>query len=278
MAASGGPAAPTLALLGRGAGWAAFDKPSGMAVHRGWAGDGGPYAVDLARAALGPDLSPVHRLDRGTSGVLLFAETGADAAALQRAFGAGQVEKLYLALVRGRPPAEGTIDHPVPRSKELSGPEHRVPAITDFRTLATVEVAALGRTFSLVLCRPRTGRQHQIRRHFKHLAHPLIGDAYYGKGDLNRFFRATFGLGRLALHAAALRFPCPRGPSAGTTTTVTAMVPPDLADPFARLGFALPAGLAVDCTEWPTHSMPVAPTESDPCSGEPPCPHDFAPP
>jgi len=235
--------------LGRGPGWAAFDKPSGLAVHRGWANDGGPYAVDLARAQLGVDVSPVHRLDRATSGVLLFAETPRDAAALGRAFAEGRVEKHYLALVRGRPPLSGTIDHPVPRSKELAGPEHRVAAVTDFRTLGTTEVAALGRTFSLVVCRPRTGRQHQIRRHFKHIAHPLIGDAYYGKGDLNRSFRELFGLARLALHAAALRFPVPRGDS--DDVALCAALPPDLEVPLARLGLAQAVPPDASAGPWP---------------------------
>jgi tRNA pseudouridine65 synthase len=275
MPSAADPASPGLVLLDRGPGWAAFDKPSGLAVHRGWADDGGPYAVDLARAQLGADVSPVHRLDRGTSGVLLFAETASDAAALQRAFGDGRVEKFYLALVRGRPPAAGTIDHPVPRSKELAGPEHRVAAVTDFRTLATTEVAALGRTFSLVVCRPRTGRQHQIRRHFKHIAHPLIGDAYYGKGDLNRHFRATFGLARLALHAAALSFPPPRGAAGADPVTLRAALPPDLEGPLARLGLteAVPADASAGL--WPARRHIHADLERDPepDPGETPCPH-----
>jgi tRNA pseudouridine65 synthase len=254
-------------LLGRGPGWAAFDKPSGVAVHRGWADDGGPYAVELARAALDAPVSPVHRLDRATSGVLLFATTPSDAAALQAGFGNGRVEKRYLALVRGRPPLAGTIDHPVPRSKELTAPEHRVPAVTDFRTLGTAEVPALGRVFSLVVCRPRTGRQHQIRRHFKHISHPLVGDAYYGKGDLNRFFRDEFGLRRLALHAVFLRFPGPRDPAGAPPTTMSAPVPEDLFATLRRLELSTGADAALFD---PALFEPAA-FEPDPDAGETPC-------
>lgn len=216
-------------------GFAAFDKPSGMAVHRGWCDDDAPLALEAAREHLGVPVFPVHRLDRATSGVLIFALSSEDARDLQASFQAGRVTKHYLALVRGRPPAEGTIDHPVPRSKELVGPEHRVPAVTDFRTLGTAEVAALGRSFSLVLCRPRTGRQHQIRRHMKHLSHPLVGDANYGKGDLNRYFRDAFDLPRLALHACLLEFPDPR---TGERVTLHTPLPPDFAGALEKLGLS----------------------------------------
>ena len=203
-------------------------------MHRGW--DDDPVtATDLAREALGGDAAPVHRLDRGTSGVLLFARDGAIAAALSRAFEAGAVEKTYLALVRGDPPDEGVVDHPIPRRED--GP--RVPAVTSFRTRfrgtasAPRDLAPEIRRASLVEARPRTGRLHQVRRHMKHLSHPLIGDANYGKGALNRAFAALLGLRRLALHALSLRF---THPITGETLTFVAPLPQDLAEPFARLG------------------------------------------
>lgn len=201
---------------------AIFAKPSGLLVHRGWGNDD-IVAVELARDAIGARVHPVHRLDRATSGALLFALDPECAAALGRVFEAGQVEKVYLALVRGVAPEELVVDHPVPKSED--GP--RVPAITAFRRRHA------GERWSLVEARPRTGRLHQIRRHLKHISHPIVGDVNYGKGDVNRLFRERDGLRRLALHAAALRF---THPFTGEPVNVVAPLPEDLAGPFRGLG------------------------------------------
>src|SRR3954464_10220838 len=91
------------------------NKPSGLLVHRGWDNDD-DVAMFRVRDAIGERVHPVHRLDRGTSGALLFARTREAAAALSRAFEAGTMDKRYLALVRGTPPAEGTIDYAIPKS------------------------------------------------------------------------------------------------------------------------------------------------------------------
>lgn len=210
------------ALLHRDDRVAAFAKPSGLLVHRGW-GDDDIVAVELAREAVGARVHPVHRLDRATSGVLLFALDPEAAAALGRAFEQGLVHKTYLALVRGVAPDEGVIDNPVPKTE--GGP--RVPAVTAFRRRHA------GERWSLVEARPRTGRLHQIRRHLKHISHPIVGDVNYGKGDVNRLFRERFGLYRLALHAAELGF---HHPFSGQAITITAPLPPDLAEPFAQMG------------------------------------------
>ena len=252
-------------------GFAAFDKPSGMAVHRGWAADDAPLALTVARDRLGRPVFPVHRLDRATSGVLVFALTSADAAALQRAFVAGRVEKRYLALVRGRPPESGLVDHPVPRSKELDGPEHRLPAITDYATLGSAEAPGLGRMFSLVLCRPRTGRQHQIRRHMKHLGHPLVGDTNYGKGDINRWFRAEYALSRLALHAAELSFPDPR---TDAIVALEAALPADFSGALEKLG--LSGVYPAPDVRFPARG-PASEPDRDFDPGEPPCSIEPAP-
>jgi tRNA pseudouridine65 synthase len=201
---------------------AAFAKPSGLLVHRGW-GDDRVVALDLARDTLGAPVHPVHRLDRATSGVLLFARDPESAAAMGRLFEAGAVEKTYLALVRGVPPEAGVVDHPVPRTE--GGP--RVPAVTAFRRRCTVD------RWSLVEARPRTGRLHQIRRHLKHLSHPIVGDVNYGKGDINRLFRERYGLCRLALHAAVLSF---AHPFKGAAISIAAPLPDDLRRPFEALG------------------------------------------
>lgn len=210
------------ALLHRDERLAAFNKPSGLLVHRGWGNDD-IVAVELAREAVGVRVHPVHRLDRATSGVLLFALDPECAAALGRAFEAGLVRKAYLALVRGVAPEEGVIDNPVPKTE--GGP--RVPAVTAFRRRHA------GERWSLVEARPRTGRLHQIRRHLKHISHPIVGDVNYGKGDINRLFRERYELRRLALHAAELGF---AHPFSGDEVTIRAPLPPDLKEPFAKLG------------------------------------------
>jgi tRNA pseudouridine65 synthase len=207
---------------------AAFAKPSGLLVHRGW-GDDALVAVDLARRALGARVYPVHRLDRATSGVLLVALDRASAAALGRMFEAGAIRKTYVALVRGVPPEAFVVDHPVPKGEE--GP--RVPAVTEIRRLEVSAPLVDERRFSLVEATPRSGRLHQIRRHLKHAAHPIVGDVNYGKGDINRFFREAFALHRLALHAATLAF---EHPFTGAPIAIDAPLPEDLRGPLARMG------------------------------------------
>ncbi|MFS8071132.1 MAG: RluA family pseudouridine synthase, partial [Byssovorax sp.] len=183
----------------------------------------------------GDRIHPVHRLDRGTSGVIVIALSGEAAATVQASFERGEAEKRYLALVRGIAPEEGLIDHPIPRRED--GP--RVPAVTAFRRRFAVSAAtapdlpASAQRCSLVEARPRTGRLHQDRRHLKHVNHPLLGDANYGKGDLNRLFRAEVGLGRLALHAASLELV---HPFTGARLRLDAPLPEDLVLPFSRLG------------------------------------------
>lgn len=201
---------------------AVLDKPAGLATHRGW-DDADEVAVGRARQALGAFVYPVHRLDRGASGALVFALSSEIAAALHAAFEEGRVDKRYLVAVRGVTPAEIVVDHPIPRRED--GP--RVPAVTHVRRVATA-----GR-LSLVEARPKTGRLHQVRRHLKHLSHPVLGDANYGKGALNRELRERVGLARLALHAAGVAFD---HPTTGARVVVECALPEDLAGPLRRLG------------------------------------------
>ena len=198
------------------------DKPSGLLVHRGWAREP-VVAMSLVRDLVGRFVYPVHRLDRGASGALLMALDAETAAALSALFEAGAVGKRYLALVRGVAPEAGRIDHPIPRRED--GP--RVPAVTVFRRLAVCD------GYSVVEAAPETGRLHQVRRHLKHIAHPIIGDATYGKGAHNRLLRERFGLARLALHASCLRFV---HPWTGAEICARAPLPADLAGPLARMG------------------------------------------
>ena len=210
------------------------NKPSGLLVHRGWANDD-DVAMFRVRDMLRAHVYPVHRLDRGTSGALVFARTSEAAATLTASFESRQVDKRYLALVRGEPAASGTIDHPIPKSPEKNAekgaPAPRVPAVTHYRLVARSTVDRC----SLVLAIPETGRGHQVRRHLRHLGHPLVGDVNYGRGEINRRYRAEYGLHRLALHALDIAFD---HPVTQARVAVTAPMPDDLGLPLERL--ALP--------------------------------------
>ena len=201
------------------------NKPSGLSVHRGW-DDDRDVALFRVRDAVGQHVHPVHRLDKGTSGALLFARSAAVAATLAKAFETGQVKKHYLALVRGTPPDEGVVDYAIQKTE--GGP--RVAAVTRFSTLARSKVDRC----SLVLAMPETGRLHQVRRHLCHINHPLVGDVKHGSGAVNRHYRATYGLHRLALHAISLAFDHPTSPA--RRVEVSARMPDDLSLPLARLG------------------------------------------
>jgi tRNA pseudouridine65 synthase len=200
------------------------NKPSGLLVHRGWANDD-DVAMFRVRDALGAHVYPVHRLDRGTSGALVFARTREAAATLARQFESRQVDKSYLALVRGTPPESGTIDHPIPNSED--GP--RVAAVTRFHLVARSSVDRC----ALVHATPETGRRHQIRRHLRHIGHPLVGDVNYGRGEINRRYRAHYDLHRLALHANAIAF---SHPVTAARLAITAPMPDDLGHALERLG------------------------------------------
>ncbi len=202
------------------------DKPSGLSVHRG-DDRGTTFALGLTRDAIGAWVYPVHRLDRATSGVLVFALSSARAKALQGAFEARRVDKSYLAIVRGRPPGSGVIDSPM--AKREGGPD--VDAVTEYETCFVSTVARL----SVVTARPLTGRRHQIRRHLRRINHPVAGDVRYAKGVENRSYRAEIGLYRLALHARTLAFP---HPDTGEVMTFESAVPEDLAGPLSRIGYS----------------------------------------
>ncbi len=201
---------PALRILYQDEACVVVDKPAGVIVHRGWANDERDL-LRRTRDALGRYVYPIHRLDRGASGAVLFALNEHAARELNRGFAEGKTDKRYLALTRGHPPERGVIDHPVPRAPG----EERVPAQTHFVRLGTFQ------RYALVVAVPKTGRLHQIRRHLKHVSCPLIGDVRYGKGEHNRWFREQYTLERLALHAAALRF---RHPDTQQPVTVRAPI------------------------------------------------------
>ncbi len=195
----------------------AVHKPAGLLLHRS------PidrheteFALQYARALNGGEhVFPVHRLDRPTSGLLVFARDPETASLFGKALMAGEVEKTYIAMVRGWTPEAGRIDHPLRehptdrRCKDEPLPVRE--AQTHFSRLATTEIAVEiegypASRYSLVELNPQTGRKHQLRRHMQHISHPIIGDTNYGRTRHNHYFAERFGQARLMLAATGMAF------------------------------------------------------------------------
>lgn len=216
----------------------AVNKPAGMLVHRSFLDPHAhEFAMQTLRNQIGQHVYPVHRLDRPTSGVLLFALDSHSAKHLTQQFEQHQVQKTYLAVVRGYlhnglqkdSKNKGTIDYPLKVILDKLGDKHSLAnlenqknaetslvayqsAITHWQTLAMTEQPFSARAryptsrFSLVQLEPTTGRKHQLRRHMKHIFHPIIGDTSYGDHYQNRAIREHFDMHRLMLHAFRLQF------------------------------------------------------------------------
>lgn len=193
-------------------------KPPGLLVHRTGLDAGETrFAMQLLRDQIGQPVWPVHRLDKGTSGVLLFALDADTARTLCQTFDSGQgLHKTYQAMVRGWPDDCGTIDHPLRRMPDDMRHQRieMQPAVTRYRTLERYLLPIPQGPFpstrcALVELEPLTGRRHQLRRHLKHMAHPIIGDATHGKGPINREVASHLGLQRLWLHALRMELPHP---------------------------------------------------------------------
>lgn len=190
-----------------------MDKPPGLLVHRtGLDAGETQFALQMLRDQLGRPVWPAHRLDKGTSGVLLFALDADTARTLAQAFEAPDlVRKTYRAVVRGWPDESGVIDHPLQRLEDdmRVGRVEVQEAATQYRTLERYELPLPYGNFPATRCalvelQPLTGRRHQLRRHMKHIAHPILGDATHGKGPLNRAVAEFIGMQRLWLHAQSL--------------------------------------------------------------------------
>jgi tRNA pseudouridine65 synthase len=203
-----------LEILYEDAHYVAINKPNGLLVHRTRiAEEKNEFALQMLRDQLGLRLYPLHRLDRGTSGVLLFAKSPEAAAPIVKAFEDRLPEKTYYAIVRGYAPESGTIDWPIRPDKDnnLKEPQE---AVTHFERLGTVELPIpVGRyqtgRYSLVKVKPETGRMHQIRKHFGHIRHYIIGDKKHGDWRQNLMFLEQLESTTLLLHAAALTFEHP---------------------------------------------------------------------
>jgi len=223
----------TLSLLHLDDHLVAIDKPAGLLVHRTQlAAHEDEAALQRLRDQLGRTVWPVHRLDRGTSGVLLFALSAEVASLLGVMFEQGGMDKRYRALVRGWPTeGEGLIDHPLARDPEQpSAGQTMLDAQTRWRVLQRSEwPIATHPDFpttrvALLDVEPLQGRRHQIRRHLKHIAHPILGDATHGKGPLNRAAAAHLGQNRLWLHAWQLKL---THPVSGIALQLEASLEPD---------------------------------------------------
>ncbi|MFZ7108008.1 tRNA pseudouridine(65) synthase TruC [Avibacterium avium] len=196
----------------------AVNKPAGMLVHRSWLDrHETQFVMQTLRDQIGQHVFPIHRLDRPTSGVLLFALNGEIAKLLCEQFEQKQVEKSYLAVVRGYVTGQSRIDYPLKvqldKIADKFAQQDKAPqeAITDYEGLKTVEMPyGVGRyqtsRYSLVRLIPQTGRKHQLRRHLKHVFHPILGDTQYGDLHQNRALTEHTGVQRLMLHAETLAF------------------------------------------------------------------------
>jgi tRNA pseudouridine65 synthase len=229
-------APPPLPVIYRDEHLIAVHKPAGLLVHRsGLDAHEFDTAVERLRCQwAGPPpafLAPAHRLDKGTSGVLVFALSSEAARRLGAAFESDATHKRYLALVRGWPEAQVVVDHPLARDPELpSAGQPQLEACTRFTRLARVEWPFISDArhattrHAVMLAEPEQGRRHQIRRHLKHMAHPILGDATHGKGPLNRAWAQWVGTSRLWLHAWQLQLP---HPADGHPLTLTAEPGPE---------------------------------------------------
>lgn len=195
----------------------AINKPSNLLVHRSWIDkDETRFAIQMLRDQIGQYVYPLHRLDKPTSGVLIFALSKEVARAVSEQMQEKGFKKEYLAIVRGYAQENGTIDYALKEvldkmtdAKARTDKEAQ-SAVTFYEKLAQVELPfEVGRykttRYSLLKLRPQTGRKHQLRRHMKHILHPIVGDTKYGRGEHNRFFREEFDSRRLLLHAYELR-------------------------------------------------------------------------
>lgn len=212
-----------LTILYRDEHFLAVHKPAGLLVHRTKLDiRESAAALQMVRDQIGQRVFPVHRLDRPTSGALIFALHADSARALTEKFSERGVSKKYLAVVRGVPKyAEWRVDYPLKEELDeivdfqARDDKPAQEAVTEVKVLNQIEMPYQvdkypTSRYSLVECRPLTGRKHQIRRHLRHEGHPIIGDITHGTGKHNRFFENHFGIRRLLLACTELSFTHPQ--------------------------------------------------------------------
>ncbi|RUO68801.1 tRNA pseudouridine(65) synthase TruC [Idiomarina ramblicola] len=221
---------------------AVINKPSGLLVHRSRIASGArEFAMQMLRNQMGRHVYPVHRLDRPTSGLLIFALNSDVARSLTEQMTARQVRKTYHAVVRGYVSDSGTIDYSLKEEldkladADADTDKEKQSAITHYECLKQVElpykVSKKHDTtrYSLVQMQPETGRKHQLRRHMAHIRHPIVGDTNHGDGRHNNFFRSHFDIHRLLLAATALSF---HHPVSGEPMNLELPLPDEFHRPF----------------------------------------------
>lgn len=181
----------------------------------------------------------VHRLDRFTSGIVLFAKNAEAREKIQKMFAERKIEKVYLAVVQGKVALNGTINKPVPNKWDTTGLHKKrnekytlLPALTHYERLQVIKIPFSPNILSLVAAYPKTGKLHQIRRHFAMIGHPIIGDARYGNMQTNRSLRKFFKISRHVLHAARIKFV---HPATKKLMEIEAPLPKDLTIVLSRL-------------------------------------------
>ncbi|MDR9830146.1 tRNA pseudouridine(65) synthase TruC [Vibrio sp. FNV 38] len=194
----------------------AVNKPAGMLVHRSWLDKHETqFVMQTLRDQIGQHVFPLHRLDRPTSGVLVFALSSEVAAQVMPMFANHEMVKTYHAVVRGWIEEAGTLDYALKveldkiADKFADKDKEAQEAITEYKPISKVEVPySTGRfptsRYCLMELTPQTGRKHQLRRHMAHLRHPIVGDTSHGDGKHNRLFRENYDCQRLLLHASRL--------------------------------------------------------------------------
>jgi len=225
----------------------AINKPSGLLVHKTYlARKETHFAMIMLRDQLGQYVYPIHRLDRPTSGVLLFALSSEIARQLNDLFSERRVAKGYIAIVRGYLEGADTLDYALKEQldkiadKKAQQDKEPQEAVTDWANVAVAQFPQpIGKypagRFSLIALAPQTGRKHQLRRHLAHLRHPILGDTTHGDGAQNRYLREHFGYRRLMLHAAQLQFV---HPVTGQPIEIEAPLDNEFIDVCQRLGWS----------------------------------------
>ena len=196
----------------------AVNKPAGMLVHRSWLDKHETlFVMQTLRDQIGQHVFTLHRLDRPTSGVLIFALSSEVASQAMPMFANHEMKKTYHAIVRGWIEEPARLDYALRveldkiADKFATQEKEAQEAVTDYRPLAKVEIPySTGQfpttRYCLMELSPLTGRKHQLRRHMAHLRHPIVGDTTHGDGKHNKLFKDVYDSHRLLLHASSLEF------------------------------------------------------------------------
>ncbi len=228
----------------------AINKPAGLLVHPSEIDPGeSQSAMKLLRDLLNTWVFPVHRLDKSTSGVLLFTFSSQTAAEISTAFEKREVKKHYHALVRGFTQPAETIDYPLKKLYERKRDKKKVrpdlppqQAITEYQRISTIELPIAmpphpSARYSFIQVSPHTGRLRQIRRHMKHIFHPIIGDQKHGDRNHNKMFKEKFDCNRMLLHASSLSF---MHPVNHENLCMSAPLPEDFRSVLLKTGIHIP--------------------------------------